>query len=254
MKKITLAFMLALAASGTLEAQYRVVYDKKTTQQVISNTGVAEGNEILYTAQIDSTRKNRQKLLSKVTVRNVMKSADMLSRQSLGNLKREGTAYKAVCVEVGKLMRAINRMIDNARKHPENIAFCYRKGAEVVAEATGLVEQMVVIAMNGKVPNPFNTSIEDLLQGKITDTAAFDKNDGTNLILADERIRICNNTFLGIRRLRRAVDIIAFKLNCNYTWRDLIKSSSLKYDYYWAMGMQTGLNQVKYSIDNPPWK
>ena len=253
MRYMLMTFIL-FAAASTAEAQYKVVYDKKTTQQVISNTGVAESNEILYTAQIDSTRKNRQKLLSKVTVRNVMKSADMLSRQSLGNLKREGAAYKAVCVEVGKLMRSVNRLIDNAREHPENAAFCYRKGAEVVAEATGLVEQMVVIAMNGKVPNPFNTSIEDLLKGKITNTKAFDTKDGTNLILADERIRICNNTFLGLRRLRRAVDIIAMKLNCHYTWRDLIRNSSLKYDYYWAMGMQSGLQQLKYSIDNPPWK
>lgn len=254
MKQFYIMAFILCAGCGTMYGQYKVVYDKETTKQVISNTGVAEGNEILYTAQVDSTRNNRQKLLSKVTVRNVMKSADMLARESLGNLKREGAAYKAVCVEIGRLMRSINRMIDNARNHPENAAFCYRKGAEVVAEATGLVEQMVVIAMNGKVPNPFKTSIEDLLQGKVVNPEAFDTKDGTNLILADERIRICNNTFYGLRRLRRAVDIIAFKLNCNYTWRDLIRNSSLGYDYYWAMGMQSKLQQLKYSIDNPPWK
>ena len=117
--------------------------------------------------------------------------------------------------------------------------------------------------MNGKVPNPFNFDAESLAEGKIANAKTFEeeemtkspkdrKTDGPNLILADERIKICNQTIYGLRRLRRMVNIISFRLQCNYTWRDAL-AKTLGYEYYWAMGMAGEVKRTKNSIENAPW-
>lgn len=262
MKKNVIILLGALALNITAQAQ-RVVHDTKTMLMVGQNTGVAEGNEVLYHAQVDSTRKKRASLLSKVTVRNMMKSADMLSRKSLGNLTAEGAAYSAICHETSRLLKSINNLLGNAAEHSENMPYCYKQAAEVVMEAKGYVEQTIAIAMNGKVPNPFNFDAESLAEGKIANAKTFEeeemtkspkdrKTDGPNLILADERIKICNQTIYGLRRLRRMVNIISFRLQCNYTWRDAM-AKTLGYKYYWAMGMAGEVKRTKNSIENAPW-
>lgn len=269
MKRIIIILLGVLAVNTTSRAQGRVVHDTKTAKMVGENMGAALAGENLYTAQVDSTEKKRTSLLSKVTIRNIMKSADMLSRKNLGNLTAEGAAYSTICREIKRLMESISKLGKNAAKKPAAFYYCSKQTAEVLLEAEGYVEQAIVIAMNAKVPNPFKDDADNKGQSfwgggrPINKTTTFEqdelkkspkdrKTDGLNLLHADDRIRICNQTIYGLRRLRRMVDVISFKLKCNYTWKDAM-AKTLGYEYYWAMGMAYEVERTKNSIKNAPW-
>lgn len=257
MKRIIIILLGVLAVNTTAHAQGRVVHDTKTAKMVGENMGAALAGENLYTAQVDSTEKKRTSLLSKVTIRNIMKSADMLSRKNLGNLTAEGAAYSTICREIKRLMESISKLGKNAAKNPAAFYYCSKQTAEVLLEAEGYVEQAIVIAMNAKVPNPFRYSEGDkkaktFEQDELKKSPKDRKTDELNLLHADDRIRICNQTIYGLRRLRRMVDVISFKLKCNYTWKDAM-AKTLGYEYYWAMGMAYEVERTKNSIKNAPW-
>lgn len=212
--------------------------DVVTANQITENMRVALGNETLYDKEIGKTKGNRENLLMKVSIRNVMKQSDRAARNVVGDLGREGAAYKMICKETQLLMEALDKLLSEAQKHSDQLPYVRKGITEVMAEGTNLVTQSINMAMGGKVENPFGNN---------------NNQDGHNLMLQDERITICNNTISGLRRLRMATDAVAFKLGCEYTWREKLKETP-GLDFYWKLGMEESFKNTIRFIDNSSWK
>jgi hypothetical protein len=238
MRKITIISgaicFFTLIGSQNMKGQ-----DIATAEQIAENMGVALGSEALYDKQIDKTKENRETLLMKVSIRNLMKQSDRAARDVAGDLGQEGIVYKMICKETQLLMGALDKLLSEAQKHPEQLPNVRKGITEVISTGSNLVTQSVKIAMGGKVKNPFGDDGEK-------------KGDGHNLMLQDERLDICNNTIMELRKLRTAAEVVAFKLGCEYTWRDnLQKTAGLH--YYWALGIEESFKNTVKSIENAPW-
>ena len=256
--------MLFVSLVAHAQIGVKVVNDTKTQAMVAANAGAAAGSEKLYNDQADSTLNKRTKLLSKVMVRYMMKTAEKAAKENIGDVAAQGGAYVSLCSEVVKLTEAVEEFIKTAAKHPV-AAFDYRKKAGgILLEAEEMVKRTIAVSMNGKLPNPFKYDPQKLAEGDMEGTKTLEEEesgkddkkknkDGANLLLADERIELCNQTIFELRHLRRAVRIATFKIDTKFRWSDLLKEN-FKYEYCWAMYMEAELNNTKRMIDRAPWK
>lgn len=230
---------LACVLAGWQDAKAQIP-DTKTAKQIGENAAAAAASELLYKEQIDTTKMNRDSLLIKVSIRNVMKQIDLAARKVTGNFGREGAAYKMMCEETSLLMAALGKLSNEAGKHPGHLPDVLKDMAEIMAESKDLVTQSVKMAMGGKVENPFGNDGDG-------------NDDGKNLLLQDERLAICNNTISRLRKLRMATEAAAFKLGCEYTWKDALRKT-LGFHYYWALGMEESFRNTVKSLENAPWR
>lgn len=263
MKTTTLAIIMLLFAMS-IQAQFmKYVYDPKTQAMVGANSSAASGQELIYSNEIDKQKEKREGILTKASMRNLVKSFDLAARKNIGDFGKQSVAFNSLCIETERLGVAIGKLLAAGEKSPENYVYCYKSAMSIFLEAKEAGERAIFIGMNGKVPNPFkNLDLNSLKTGTIelessnadSDSETMSrKSDGLNLIMANDRLSICNEAIWKLRQLRRMCTVMTIKLQCDYRWTHLIKEAS-PYDYYWAIGTKAAAEKVMKDIINFPIK
>lgn len=225
--------MVGLLLAGMKMSAQQIISDFKTAKIVTENTAKAFVSEELYRLQNDTVKSNTLNILSAVTLRNSIYTMDMLERTNRAGFKRESKAYYRLVYEVNYFMESATALLKEASKNPHHMVFCTTQTAKLMLEAKNLVKYAVVVAMNGKVPNPFKINPDSLEKDIATVPNYIDDpdrdtlvTDGLNLLLPDDRYEILTETRLRLRAMRRAMDKMYWKLKTDFNVRNLIWAAS----------------------------
>lgn len=226
-------WLVCLAVSvGTATAQ-EVIINRKNGQMVGLNTSAALTPESMYRLQNDTVRDNTLNILTSVTLRNTMYTMDMQARLNMNGFRKESRTYERLVWEIHYFIESAALLIKEASKNPHHAVFVTKQTAKLVLEARHFVRYAVVVAMNGKVPNPFKISVDSLEKDLATvPEYIYDEDkdslatDGLNLLLPDDRMAIMNETRRRLARIRRAMDMMYWKLKTDFNVRNLIWTAS----------------------------
>lgn len=271
MKKWMMVLCMALWA-GTGRAQWvKIVNDVQTAAQVDANKEAAVKIEKTYNVAKDSTMSRKKMEAIYVTTRNAMKTVERAQRSYLGNLKKQGYTYASLVKQTKKLVSAAAETLALAERYNLGAWSCARNVSEVLSDGQELVKTALRIAFNSSVPNPFRSevdmgedgmsvAVEENVPNLIVEDSSGSTlgaggervstriNDGYNLLLADDRVKIANECLYRITTLRRALEVLNLKMRCTYSLRDALKEA-LPYEYYWALGMENRVDEMKRMID-----
>lgn len=250
--------MLAVVCAMGVSAQAQQVrMDYKTATMVEENTAVAAVPEGQYKNMNDTVKRNNERILAAVTLREQMLSMDMQARLNMNGFKRESRAFKRLVYEITYLTQSATLLLNEVSRNPEHSVFVTRQAAKLLLEAKNFVKYAVVVAMNGEVPNPFRLTVEDLEKDlyKVpiynADAAPDERvDDSYNLLLPDDRIAIMQETRTQLRNIRRAMDQMYWKMKTEFTVRNLIWAASRqdgrRYDRtaYEAEQLKSNINRL----------
>jgi hypothetical protein len=243
-------FLLLLLCNNFICKAQFVRMDLKTTAQVTANGAAATAAEAGVTASTTEVRKKNALIAAKSTVSQLVKAADMAAKQNVGDLKSQSLSYTMICKEIVNIGYELNQTYEVAAKNPTRLGMCVVAGTKVILETKGIVDKVVYLACNGKVPNPFNNvSIEDIKKGKLNQKMEENgtEKDGANLLSARERLNIMNDALYNLRRIKRSLTLVKFRLMTSYTFADILRES-LPQEYYWQAGMKLAFDDTMRDI------
>lgn len=249
--------LAVVCAMGVSAQAQQVKMDYKTATMVEQNTAVAAVPEGQYKNMNDTVKRNNERILAAVTLREQMLSMDMQARLNMNGFKRESRAFKRLVYEITYLTQSATLLLNEVSRNPEHSVFVTRQAAKLLLEAKNFVKYAVVVAMNGEVPNPFRLTVEDLEKDlyKVpiynADAAPDERvDDSYNLLLPDDRIAIMQETRTQLRNIRRAMDQMYWKMKTEFTVRNLIWAASRqdgrRYDRtaYEAEQLKSNINRL----------
>lgn len=235
-------FIILFSFMGLVDnslAQVVKAPDMKTIEMIGLNTTEAYLMENKYYEQNDSVRKNGIRILTATTVRTLKNNLDMKERQRNRGFKKQTKLYYKLVNQVNLLLSDAARLITTAAKNPHHLVFVTTKTGKLLLEVKNMVKYTVVVAYNGKVPNPFKVNLDDLKDGKDdtpnyeddkeveTDAVTGERlNDGYNLLLPDDRMEIMRTTISHIRNVRKAMNQVYYKLLTDFNVRNLIYTAN----------------------------
>ncbi len=193
-KHILPAIAVILAANGGY-AQYRVVIDPKTIEQVGINMASQKAIEGEHNKRLDSIA-SKQRKLEQYTVS--MATIKELYKLTMENISGFGTESKYY-VEIGRcaldIILDVPELVKVVGKAKfTNKLLCLNELSNVVTETQQLVADFVNIVNNAKVKNP--------LKGQAT---AENKSDGYNLLDRYERLTLANRIYSDLMNIRYKV-------------------------------------------------
>lgn len=190
-KHILPAIAVILAANGGY-AQYRVVIDPKTIEQVGINMASQKAIEGEHNKRLDSIASKQRKLeqytLSMATIKEMYK----LTMENVSGFGTESKYYVEIgrcaldiILDVPELIRVVNKA------KFANKLLCLNELGNIITETQQLVADFVNIVNNSKVENP--------LKGQAT---AEKKSDGYNLLDRYERLTLANRIYSDLMSIR----------------------------------------------------
>ena len=231
--RFAVCWLAWLSVSVGTGAAQEVIINRKNAEIVSENTYAALTPESLYRIENDTVRDNTLSILTSVTLRNTMYSMDMQARLNMNGFRKESRTYERLVWEIHYFIESAAQLIREASKNPHHAVFVTRQTAKLVLEAKNFVRYAVVVAMNGKVPNPFKISVDSLDRDLSTvPDYIYDEDrdslatDGLNLLLPDDSMAIMNETRRRLAKIRRAMDMMYWKLKTDFNVRNLIWTAS----------------------------
>lgn len=232
MKWIICILVMTVMALTPMTAQ-EIIINRRNAEIVQQNTSAAYTSEFLYRTENDTVRDNTLSVLTSVTLRNTMYSMDMQARLNMHGFRKESRTYERLVWEIHYLIESAAQLVKEASKNPHHSVFVTKQTAKLLLEARNFVRYAVVVAMNGKVPNPFKISVDSLEKDLATvPDYIYDEDkdslatDGLNLLLPDDRMAIMNETRRRLFNIRRAMDMMYWKLKTDFNVRNLIWTAS----------------------------
>ena len=250
MKHFFLTTLMTILLVPVLQAQ------SPPSQQIL-NDAAAVAQEALFTVNYDSVRSDKTVSTAHALIRYSLKQQDRNSREWQVGFQNK-IIYRLLVQQFNYLIRDVNEMFDNARKHPEHMPACITAGSEILLKAYSLGKHAVVVAMNSKVPLPWKVDYDKFLEGKDnTPIYANDKEKGKNdddrqnLLLPSERYNILNSTLSQVMDLRVAIRAVNSKLSVDMTWQKGVMYA-LKFDNYVHEAHQNVFRTFSREIANRP--
>lgn len=193
-KHILPAIAVVLAANGGY-AQYRVVIDPKTIEQVGINMASQKAIEDEHNKRLDSIA-SKQRKLEQYTVS--MATIKELYKLTMENISGFGTESKYY-VEIGRcaldIILDVPELVKVVGKAKfTNKLLCLNELSNVVTETQQLVADFVNIVNNAKVSNPLKEQ-----------ATAETKSDGYNLLDRYERLTLANRIYSDLMNIRYKV-------------------------------------------------
>lgn len=247
---------LLAAASGRAQV-YETVIDTKTAAQIEANTAAAAVPENTYLDYNKDMLKSSTGITAASLSKLINYSLDMSQRKDLFGFTKDGAMYHTLVREVTMLLKECKDCADTAADNPLMVSDCREGIIRTLLQAKGLVKECVVVAFNCKVPNPFKVDLKKLEEGKdntknyAEDSSRDEKKDedGNNLLLPDERIRIIENCISRLRELRRSVRYVNLKMETHYNVRYHLQRTPA-YSQLLNSSSAYALRQVKRDIGN----
>ena len=231
-KKVSLAVCMGVCFLTGADAQ-KVVLDKKVTEMVNLNTAAAMVPETLYRQQNDSVKNNTNLILTAVTLRNTVMTLDMQARTNMKGFRKESRAFARLVYEVHAFVNAAVNVVTEGSKNPHHSVFITKQTTKLILEAKNMVKYAVVVAMKGQVPNPFKLNPDSLAKDlqKVPAYIYDAENDSVwvdklNLLLPNDRMAIINETRRRLSKIRRAMELMYWKLKTDFNVRNLIWTAS----------------------------
>ena len=250
MKPFILTMLLTLMLIPAVQAQ-------NATKQQLLNTAAAVAEEGLYMINVDSILKDKSISTVAALARYNLKQQDMGTREWQIAFRNK-IVYRMLVQQFNYLIRDMNDMFENARKHPEHMPACIMAGSEILLQAYSLGKHAVVVAMGSRVPLPWKVNYKEFLEGKDnTPIYANDKDrdkkddDKQNLLLPSERYNILNSTVQQVMALRMAINAVNAKLSVDFTWQKGVEYA-LKFDNYVHEAHNKVFREFSRSIDSRP--
>lgn len=181
-------------ASGSY-AQYRVVIDPKTIEQVGINMASQKAIEDEHNKRLDSIASKQRKLEQYTVSMATIKELYKLTLENISGFETESKYY----VEIGRCALDIILVVPELAKVVGKAKFtnkllCLNELSNIVTETQQLVADFVNIVNNAKVRNP--------LKGNAT---AESISDGYNLLDRYERLTLANRIYSDLMNIRYKV-------------------------------------------------
>ncbi len=187
-----LPIIAILLTEGSAYAQWRIVIDPKTIEQVGINMASQKAIEDQHNKRLDSIAAKQRKLEQYTLGMATIKEMYKLTMENVSGFGTESKYY----VEIGRCaldivldVPELIRVVNDAKF--SNKVLCITELGNIVAETQQLVADFVNIVNNAKVSNP--------LKGQAT---AETKSDGYNLLDRYERLTLANRIYSDLMNIR----------------------------------------------------
>lgn len=214
-KQLLTLIFLTFFVHNIINAQsyVNINIDKKTIEQVATNTGVQTATNTLHNNQIDSIKKKQSKLLTLVTGIAAEKELLIQTYQNVSGFKQESKYYQMITATGMDIINHSSQAIEEINKSKlTGKVTAIMNVSGLVSKAIGLGKAFADIVANSEVPNPI----------KHPDATSGDK-DKYNLLNRHERISMANDILMRLRTIDRSICYLIW-LSRTSTLTDIIRN------------------------------
>ena len=214
MGRLTFILILfCLVCSPSTKAWVKYNTDTKTIKQVLLNTSMQEGVELLHNQQVDTIRKRQNRLMALTTTLATQKDLYMRTLENSNGFDAESGIYRSI-------VRSSINIANNSALAVKAIMKTNLTGKVIVAtrigsivtEAAHLGNLFFNIVNNAKIANP--------LMGKLSG-AEDPKKDKLNLLNRYERLKMAMDICIELKKIDHQMAMILYYCKYN-TFGDIL--------------------------------
>mgnify|MGYP001148686880 CR=1 FL=1 len=201
-----IAILFCLVYSPCAKAWVKYNIDAKTIKQVLLNTSMQEGVELLHNQQVDTIRKRQNRLMALTTTLATQKELYMRSMENAEGFGAESGIYRSI------VRSSINIANNSAlavkavmKTNLTGKAIVITRIGGIVTEAAHLGNLFFNIVNNARLSNP--------LIGTLTG-AESPKKDNLNLLNRYERLKMAMDIAIELKKIDRQMTMLLYY--CRY--------------------------------------
>lgn len=215
------ALVLAMLV-GTLpgHAAFRLNYDRRTVEQVGTNTAAQSGVEGLHNNTLTEQQKKQERIAEYTTAINLIRQLYKESMQNTAGFGQESRYYQLIGENALYIVTNIPVAISWLTKKPHiNLTLCQNVISNLTLKTEQCIAGFVNIVNNGHVTSPLKTNPLIPTKGG---AANIGKDDGYNFLSRADRMGMANDILEDLVIVRNNLDYIIFLCQTNNGLEDLL--------------------------------
>lgn len=203
MGKLTLILTMLLVCWGEIHAQVvSTNIDTKTLQQILLNTSLQEGVEMLHNQQVDTIRKKQNRLMALTSSLATYKNLYMVTLENAKGFGVESGIYKSIVASSISIVEHSAQAIEDIMKtNLTGKAVASVRISGMLTQAAHLGNLFFNIVNNAEIPNP--------MASKMTG-AETPRKDKLNLLNRFERLKMAIDISIELKKIDHDLIMIIY--------------------------------------------